>query len=357
MQSIEATSTEVPAQYLLRVPEVFEAWKDEILRDLGAVRVRRLGKEYEWVRMNPPSSRVAARKYVSWILPLQHAWPCQPKTMDGFIEKAAQALARKFAAVDPQALMIGALDPGGDRYYRGLASNLRGRALQLFAQPVRGLHDAESQDPQRPTLFVLLGSEGLFAGVQSPAQAGGFHPGGTKFIRQNSESTISRAGAKIAEALHHLPLHAPCPARGAHWLELGASPGGMTAELLQRGYQVTAIDRAALDARLSGAPGLRVVQADVADFEPASGIGYDAILSDMNGEALLAFSHVARLVRHLKPGGLVVFTLKLAGVETCEEVNALEQNLRSAVEQAGLKWLVCRHLTYNRMEFTCILQR
>lgn len=359
MQDKATSSVEDPVQCLLRVPEVFEPWKADLLRDLGAERVRRLGKEFELVRIKlaaPLASSVAA-KYVSWILPLQHVWPCQPKTMDGFIEKAAQALARKFASTDLQALMIGALDPGGDRYYRGLASNLRGRALQLFDQPLREMHDAESQDPQRPTLYVLVGPEGLFAGVQSPAKAGGFHPGGIKFIRQNSADTISRAGAKIAEALHHLPLHASCPSAGAHWLELGASPGGMTAELLRRGYLVTAIDRAALDARLLGAPGLQVVQADVADFEPASGIRYDAILSDMNGDALLAFSRVGRLVRHLKPSGLVVFTLKLAGVETYDGINLLEQKLRLAVELAGLKWLVCRHLTYNRMEFTCILQR
>jgi len=359
MQDKATSSVEDSVQCLLRVPEVFEAWKADVFRDLGAERVRRLGKEYELVRMKlaPPLAGVVAAKYVSWMLPLQHVWPCQPKTMDGFIEKAAQALAQKFASMDLQALMIGALDPGGDRYYRSLASNLRGRALQLFDQPLREMHDAESQDPCRPTLFVLVGREGLFAGVLSPAQAGGFHPGGTKFIRQNSADTISRAGAKIAEALHHLPLHAACPSAGAHWLELGASPGGMTAELLRRGYQVTAIDRAALDARLLGAPGLHVVQADVADFEPGSGIKYDAILSDMNGEALLAFSRVERLVRYLKLGGLVVFTLKLAGVETYDGVNQLEQKLRSAAEQAGLKWLVCRHLTYNRMEFTCIMQR
>lgn len=355
----EASSAEMRLPFLVRVPEVFEAWKGDLWRDLGAEPLRRLGKEYEWVSFQPSSLPIDAGpgKFLSWILPLQHAWPCQPKAMDGFIEKAAQALLRKFASQDLQALRVGALDPGGDRYFRSLASNLRGRALQLFGERICGQPDAEQQDPHRPSLFVLVGREGLFAGVQSPAAARGFHPGGTKFIRQQSAGTISRAGAKIAETLHHLPLHATSPPPGAHWLELGASPGGMTAELLQRGYRVTAIDRAALDARLLGSPGLESLQADAGDFCPPSGVAYDAILCDMNGGALAAFAHVTRLARHLKPGGLVVFTLKLAGVETYDGVNALEQSVRISAGQAGLSWLACRHLTYNRMEFTCLLQR
>ncbi len=349
----------MPQPFLLRVPEVFEAWKGDLWRDLGAGPIRRLGKEYEWVSFQPSSLPIDPRpgKFLSWILPLQHAWPCQPKAMDGFIEKAAQALLRKFASRDLQTLRVGPLDPGGDRYFRSLASNLRGRALQLFGEHLGGLRDAEQQDPHRPTLFVLVGREGLFAGVQTPAAAGGYHPGGTKFIRQQGAETISRAGAKIAEALHHLPLHAASPPPRSHWLELGASPGGMTLELLRRGHRVTAIDRAALDARLLGSPGLEAVQADVGDFRPPPGIAYDAILCDMNGGALAAFAHVTRLARHLKPGGLVVFTLKLAGVETYAGANALEQSLRVSAGQAGLSWLACRHLTYNRMEFTCLLQR
>lgn len=355
----EASSVEMPRPFLLRVPEVFEAWKGDLWRDLGAEPIRRLGKEYEWVNLRSSSLPIdpGLGKFLSWILPMQHAWPCQPKAMDGFIEKAAQALLRKFVSQDLQALRVGALDPGGDRYFRSLASNLRGRALQLFGERVAGLRDAEQQDPHRPTLFVLVGREGLFAGVHSPAAAGGFHPGGTKFIRQQGVETISRAGAKIAEVLHHLPLHAASLKLGAHWLELGASPGGMTAELLRRGDRVTAIDRAALDPRLLGSPGLEAVQADVGDFRPLSGVAYDAILCDMNGAALAAFGHVTRLVRHLKPGGLVVFTLKLAGVDSYEGANALEQSLRISAGQAGLVWLACRHFTYNRMEFTCLLQR
>jgi hypothetical protein len=46
----------------------------------------------------------------------------------------------------------------------------------------------------------------------------------------------------------------------------------MTAELLARDQRVTAIDRAPLDARLNGKPGLRFVHADVGDFVPGEGV-------------------------------------------------------------------------------------
>jgi 23S rRNA C2498 (ribose-2'-O)-methylase RlmM len=252
---------------------------------------------------------------------------------------------------------ISAFDPGSNnRYFRTLASNLRGRTLQLFPDVVAALRDAEMQDGNQPSLFGFVGSEGLFAGVIDPASGGGFFPGGTKFIRQNAPETVSRAGAKIAEALHHLKLLRPCPAEGSHWLELGASPGGMTAELLARGYQVTAVDRAPLDARLHRASGLRMVTSDAGAYHPDRKTAFDAILSDMNGDAIEAMSHVIRLSKWLKPSGLVVFTLKLAGAASYAEVNDLDAMVLEAAQQAGLRLLRRSHLTYNRMEFTCIFE-
>ena len=78
--------------------------------------------------------------------------------------------------------------------------------------------DLEAQDSRAPTLFCLVGKEGLFCGLRSPRAANGFHAGGTKFIRQSGPGNISRAGAKIAEALHYLQLHrTPPPKLLAAW--------------------------------------------------------------------------------------------------------------------------------------------
>jgi len=342
-----------PSRWLIRIPEVFHEFLPEILAACGGEKAVRLGSEYfllqacAWSRIGDSE----AAKYIRWRLPIHHSWPCNPRKMDGFVEKAAQTLARKFIELHPQTLLIGPLDASSpDRYYKTLSSNLRGRTLQLFP-PLPAADDVESQAPEKPTLFCLIGSEGLFCGLLDPKSANGFYPGGTKFIRQEKDA-ISRAGAKFAEALHHLRLHTTPLAAGSHWLELGASPGGMTAELLRHGYQVTAIDRAALDARLEHAPGLRFLQADVADYTPPAGIRFDALISDMNGDAQAAIRQVIRLAPHLKPGAVLVFTLKTPNVTGFEETNLLYHRVLALAKNAGLHLLASTHLTYNRHEFT-----
>ena len=361
MTSAEADSGGAsPALWLVRLPQVFAAFEQEILRDLGATRQRNAGRDYRLIRLAEPSRihASAAAKFVRWNLPVHHMWPCRPRETEGFIEKAAQAVWRKFGEAQPQTLMAGALDSGSpNRYFKSLASNLRGRALQLFPPECAALRDAEAQDATRETLYLLVGEEGLFCGLQCPRDCNGFHPGGTRHIRQTDPGSISRAGAKVAEALHHLALHRRVPAAGAHWLELGASPGGMTAELLARGYRVTAVDRAPLDPRLEAAAGLREVCRDVADFAPEADTRYDAILCDMNGDARTSIEHVIRLSGRLRDHGVVLFTLKLAGADTFQEINTLAEQVEHRAAAAGLSRLALTHLTYNRHEFTLMLER
>ncbi len=346
--------------WLVRIPDVFEAFTAEILEATGVKSGTKLGSGYHLIHLADPSSLHGsdAAMFVRWNLPVEHSWPCNPQKMDGFIEKAAQTLLRKFGDRQPQALLIGLLDPSSsNRYYKTLASNLRGRALQLFPTLPVAPNDAEAQDATKPTLFCLIGREGLFAGMQSPQQSNGFYPGGTKFISQNAPDTISRAGAKIAEALHFLQLHRKPMPGGSHWLELGASPGGMTSELLKRGHRVTAIDRAALDTRLDREPNLRFIHSDVATFRPPPSTTFDALLSDLNGDSLESLQQVLRLSANLTESGLVVFTLKTAGITTFNETIGLYQEAVRRADAAGLHLVARTHLTYNRQEFTLFFER
>jgi 23S rRNA (cytidine2498-2'-O)-methyltransferase len=348
----------LPSNWLIRLPEVFAPWSREILALLEPASSTALGAEYHLIKTARPGliRNGPAAPFLCWNLPVQHSWPCHPPKMENFIEKAAQTLLKKFGPLQPQAIQMGPLQSGApDRYYKSLASNLRGRTLQLFPG-LSGSPPAEAQDPDKPTLFCLVGKEGLFAGMQSPHDSNGFHPGGTKFISQGAAATISRAGAKIAEALHYLRLHRPALPAGSHWLELGASPGGMTSELLNRGYRVTALDRAPLDPRLDGHPGLTFTKADAATFTPPPGTAYDALLCDMNGDARSALRQVIRLTKFMRPGGLIVFTLKTPGSET---LAALQETIRLTLRDAaaaGLHLIALTHLTYNRQEFTCCFE-
>jgi len=343
------------ATQLIRVSEVFSGLIPEILGILGAEKVKKLGSEFFVFQTESPELITAspAARFIRWHIPVEHSWPCNPEKMEGFVEKAAQSLYYKFESRHPQTVLVGRLDPGSQKpYYKSLASNLRGRTLQVFELPERAPKTAEEQNSSKQTLFCLIGKEGLFAGMASPKAANGLHPGGTKYIAQNADDTVSRAGAKIAEALHYLTMFRPALLADSHWLELGASPGGMTSELLKRGHQVTAIDRAPLDLRLARNPGLTFILDDVAAFIPPRGARYDAILSDMNGPPRQAIAHVTRLHDFLMPGGLVVFTLKTTGAETLPEIDSLEKDVVAIAEKAGLALIARTHLTYNRQEFT-----
>lgn len=343
--------------WLVRIPEIFEGIAEKVLARMKAVPMRRLGQDYFLVKANEPLllHRSKAAKFCRWNLPMEHTWPCHPQKMDGFIEKAAQTLWRKFGERQPQGLFIGTLHPTSpDRYYRSLASNLRGRVLQLF--PKLAVANVEEQNPEAETLYCLVGKEGLFCGMQSPRASNGLYAGGSKYIDQDSPDTISRAGAKIAEALHYLLLYRPPLAQGSHWLELGACPGGMTSELLARGQRVTAIDRAKLDKRLDGRPGLTFIQDDVALFKPRGGAIYDALLCDMNGPPEESMEQVIRLSRFMKKGGLVVYTLKVPKVETVELPCDLFDEITAVAAGQGLKLFAQTHLTYNRHEFTLFFE-
>ena len=345
--------------WLIRISETFAGISGDIIHALGGEISKKLGNEYFLIKLRDPSAiqHSDAAAFLRWNLPVEHAWPCHPEEMDGFVEKAAQALFRKFGGRQPQAIFMGQLDPSATlRYYKTLASNLRGRTLQLFPAATAAFKEVEAQDSKRQTLFCLVGKEGLFCGMQSPRNSNGFYPGGTKFISQDGPDTISRAGAKIAEALHHLLLHRPLPRKGSHWLELGASPGGMTSELLSRNYKVTAIDRAPLDPRLDRQPGLFFAKLDVAGFHPNSSMHYDAILSDMNGDARDAIGQVSRLSKNLNPGGVVIFTLKTPGATTFLEMTELYRFAVDHAATAGLKLIASTHLTYNRHELTLFFE-
>lgn len=351
--------TPAPTNWLIRIPEVFAPWRMELFAQLDGAKTTPLGPEYHLIRTaSPDTFRTGpSGPFISWNLPIQHSWPCHPPKMENFIEKAAQTLFKKFEPSQPQALQMGPLQTGvPDRYYKSLASNLRGRTLQLFPG-LSGSAPAEAQDPDKLTLFCLVGREGLFAGMQSPRESNGFHPGGTRFISQGAAGTISRAGAKIAEALHYLLLHRPALSAGSHWLELGASPGGMTSELLNRSYRVTALDRALLDRRLDGHAGLTFTQADVATFNPPAGTIYDALLCDMNGDARSALRQVIRLKEFMRPGGLIVFTLKTPGTTSFSDLQEVIRLTLHDARAAGLNLISLTHLTYNRQEFTCFLER
>ena len=329
----------------------------DVLGSYGAKELKSLASEYHIVRNLAPSD-ISGPRFIRWSIPIGHSWPCNPRKIDDFVEKAAGGLFKRFKEHEFQTVLVGLLDPSAkDQHYRRTSVGLRGRLLQLLGRGSGMKLKADEQAPEKATLFCMIGDGGLYAGISTPKEANGFHPGGSRFISQKAPHMISRAGAKVAEALHYLRLHQAIPPGGAHWLELGACPGGMTSELLHRSYQVTALDRSPLDQRLDHQPGLTFVKADVSKYQLPEGTNFDALLCDMNGKADFALDQTIRFSRHLRPGGLVIFTLKSTGISGHEDLVNHFDRAKQQAREGGLEMITNTHLTSNRHEFTLFFNR
>ena len=98
------------------------------------------------------------------------------------------------------------------------------------------------------------------------------------------------------------------------------------------------------------------IHADVATFTPPPGTPYDALLCDMNGDPRSALRQVIRMTKFMRPGGLIIFTLKTPGTET---LPAIQEIIRLTLHDAAasrFRLISLTHLTYNRQEFTCFFE-
>ncbi len=66
---------------------------------------------------------------------------------------------------------------------------------------------------------------------------------------------------------------------------------------------------------------------------------------------------VARLASHLRKGAPVIFTLKMAGVQTLSGILTQSGAAIRTAADAGLSLLSRKHLSYNRHEFTLFFER
>ena len=83
---------------------------------------------------------------------------------------------------------------------------------------------------------------------------------------------------------------------------------------------------------------------------------FDAMLCDLNGDALESLRHVARFAPHLQKGGIVIFTLKMPGVQALPAMVALSDAAVHMASSAGLSLVSQTHLSYNRHEFTMFFE-
>ncbi len=303
----------------------------------------------------PEKTPDKGESFVRFCLPVMHQWPTDIKA-EGFIEKASQGLYRRwgltseFPIANVQTRAI-------EGHWSHHAQNLRGRLLQLFKPSSGGSfprrEEAAGVDPQALQLWVLLHGRGILAGVCSAREAQSFWIGGDHTLATQGNAGGSRAWAKIIEALELLRLQGVAVPASARWLELGAAPGGITAELAQRGHQITAVDLARPSPDVLKLRSVRWIQDDAENVPMrfAAEVPFDMLSSDMNGPTLRAAALFVQGSRCLKSGGAWVYTLKI------HEKAAWENDLREVKQmftRAGLQVLGVKHLPHNRQELTLV---
>jgi 23S rRNA (cytidine2498-2'-O)-methyltransferase len=170
--------------------------------------------------------------------------------------------------------------------------------------------------------------------------------GARRFARE--EGQVSRSEFKLLEALDVFDIK--LPPRGVA-LDLGASPGGWTRVLRQRGQYVTAVDPGALDERITADPGVRYKRMTAEAYLHDEPDQFDVIVNDMRMDGRDSARLMAAYARLLYPHGLAIMTLKLPEARRMPILEHALDILRSAYTVAG-----ARQLFHNRSEITLYLR-
>lgn len=201
---------------------------------------------------------------------------------------------------------------------------------------------------QSHILSVCLTPQQTVLGINRTEHALTDWPGGRVGLAKG-DGQISRAEFKLEELLQVFPV--VLPSHGIA-LDLGASPGGWTHLMRQRGLSVWAVDPAALDPRLVTDPEVHHAQTTAAAFLAETTERFDVVLNDMRMIPDMSCRLLVQAAGRLKPAGLAIITLKLFRHDALADVQHALTILRQAYEV-----LHARCLSHNRHEVTVVAQR
>jgi 23S rRNA (cytidine2498-2'-O)-methyltransferase len=201
---------------------------------------------------------------------------------------------------------------------------------------------------QEQTLSVCLAARYVLIGLNRRADALADWPGGRVHLAKRG-GQLARSEFKLEEAVKIFDL--TFPAHGTA-LDLGASPGGWTRLLRERGLTVWAVDPGDLEGPIVNDPSVHHARTTAGAFLAQNKTTFDLIVNDMRIMPELSCETMLQAAVHVKDGSLGVMTLKLS----------LNQPVKTVLRCLGIleptyEVLHARQLFHNRQEVMVVLRR
>jgi 23S rRNA (cytidine2498-2'-O)-methyltransferase len=292
-----------------------------------------LGEHLEFARLVFPRQLVRVGEMLTGLPEADRVTP---------ISRAARALGNRFAA-----LWIEMPDTNDGKALATLARQLTPHLERALAKA--GVEIADEQAEERLHVF-LVGGRACYVGVSAVANSAPW-PMGIARLRMPGTAP-SRSTLKLAEALaQFVPERDFAPGMSA--VDLGASPGGWTWQLVKRGFHVVAVDNGEMDPALMESGQVKHRRLDGFHFQPPEPV--DWMVCDM----VESPSRIARLVADWIAKGWcqeTIFNLKLPMKKRWEEVERCRALIGEALGGEGY-YLRFKHLYHDREEVTGYLAR
>ena len=199
-------------------------------------------------------------------------------------------------------------------------------------------------------ISVFISGGKIYSGLSKSIENLSSWPGGMRHYAFDG-SVISRAEFKLLELFEYFPDILNNQNENTA-LDLGASPGGWTKILAQKGYRVTAVDPNKLSDMLRGNKNVEYHKCLAEDFIKSLDKKYDLIVNDMRMHAVESAKLMVEAHKNLKENGYAVVTLKLSKRDKSATIKNGLDILRKKYEV-----LFVKQLFHNRSEITVVLRK
>ncbi|MGP3966505.1 SAM-dependent methyltransferase [Streptomyces sp. 6N223] len=194
-------------------------------------------------------------------------------------------------------------------------------------------------------LSACIHDKGISLGLATDRQALSNWPGGRVRLAR-PENSVSRAEFKLEELIATTDIDFP---RRGKAVDLGASPGGWTRILRERGLEVWSIDPGDLAPPLLKDPLVHHERTTTGSFLHSTSLRFDLATNDMRMPPMLSCETMLEVARVLNQDALAVVTLKLGK-------NSPERTVRSCLSLLSRRYdvLLARQLHHNRHEVSVV---